>query len=164
MEPLAAARDWLDEAVRDGAGAHCPCCDRPAGYEVRLERVHVRELLRFYAEAARLVEDYGGSLEGAGIHVPTTLGKTATSYSQNCLSQCKHFGLVQPSGDKPGWWKLTRGGVRFVAGGLKVPRAAWVFRGELIHYVVGAGTAGVRDLVSGAEYDSLITGREEVQA
>jgi len=150
--PLQRARDWLRDQASAGEAAECPCCGRAVGYELRLEHVHASELLRFAQAAREQADRYGGEVVDQGIHVPTVLGGTAESYSQNCLSQLRHFGLVKQSGAKAGWWKLTEKGAEFLLGTVNVERAAWLFKSELLKYVDAAGTVGIHDLVPADEY------------
>lgn len=148
------ARDWVLERATAGEAAECPCCGKAVGYEQRLERLHAVELLRLYEEAQALADRWDISLAGAEVHVPTQLGGTASSYSQNCISMLKHFGLVKSK--KPGWWSLTKTGVGFVRGEVPVPKAVWLFKGERIKFIGEAGAVMLHDLVHPSDYNTKV--------
>lgn len=146
-DTLSAAREWLAEEVENCDHVICPCCDRNAGYEVRLGRGNVTELLRFFRLANDDAARNGGKLLKQQIHVADRLGATASSYSENQLSSLQHFGLVEKSGPR-GFWNLTLGGLQFVIGTGPVPKAVWVFRGEQVR-VIDETPVVAGDLVSG---------------
>lgn len=135
--PLAEARAWTRDRVRDGV--RCPCC-------TQLARVYRRKLNSGMALALAVFYRRCGQEWG---HKPTVLrGVGAAARDESLL---RYWGLFEEEaarrddGGRAGWWRVTSRGARFVRDALEVPRYAVVYDGRCLN--LAGEPVGIRDVL-----------------
>lgn len=153
-DSLEEAREWMDGARAYAPGAVCPVCDQNAGYTQQLTKGSVRELIRFATRVNDLLNRDAAKGERDrkfttyGLKTSEVLGAGATSYSQDQLAVNAHFGLIEHSGNRRGWWRMTALGRDFLYNGAKVPKVAWMFMGEVMAYMTEEGEITADDVMT----------------
>lgn len=118
---LAEARAELRELV--DAGHECPCCRQLA--KVYRRKIHARM-------ACGLILMYRAGGATQYVHAPTV---TRSGDSME-VSKLRYWSLIEeeravrPDGGRTGWWHLTPLGVRFVTGGVRLPKYARLYDGR----------------------------------
>lgn len=96
-------------------GVRCPCCDQHAQlYKRKLGRRMVRSLVLMYKHHGTEYQNLSSTVGSQGREE----GKLA------------YWGLIKRAPNRPGWWKVTARGERFVKRQISVPSHVMVYNGR----------------------------------
>lgn len=145
--PLGQAKAWL--RARLDKGENCPLCTQHAKiYKRTINAGMARSLIGMYQIAGT---DW--------IHLPSQM--SARSREEGKLA---YWGLVEEQdlkredGGRPGVWRVTPKGVRFLKNQLQVPKYALIYNGRLLDYD-RTTMIGVKDAIgSKFNYAELMAG------
>lgn len=134
--PLSDIQSYIDEHVDDGL--KCPaCCQHVQAYWRTINAgmaVSAVRMLRLHNQAP-----------GQFIHVPSEIGRRSAEEGKLAF-----WGLVEEEatlradGGRAGYWRLTKKGVEWARGDIKVPRYAVVYNGQIDGEPTAYSKSGIR--------------------
>lgn len=117
------ARSFVKARLREGV--QCPVCDQRAQiYRRKINGQMVRSLVQMFRAGA--ADDF--------LHMPTVIGKQADE------AKLAHWGLLEeekvlrPDGGRAGWWRVTKDGVSFIRGDLRVTKYALIYDSRFLGF------------------------------
>lgn len=125
--PLGEARTWLRDQA-EAKGAACPCCQQ-------FTKIYKRKINSGMAYALVLMcRAHGTEWQDKTV---TLRGVGSAARDESLL---RFWGLIEEDkrlredGGRAGWWRVTPNGVRFVRGGMRVPKHAVIYDSRLLRF------------------------------
>lgn len=124
---LLAARQRIDDALREGERTTCPCCRQVVKrYRRALHAAMAQQLVRLFYLGSAFDREW---VQVKRLYLPGSSGDYA---------KLRFWGLIEPydqrtaDSNAAGYWRVTKHGVDFVLGQIVVPRYVYLYNNEKV--------------------------------